>query len=314
MAEAAQNSTEPDAELTSVASVRPSTVMLADVIGMSRLYASAGDLRAVEAIARCRNVLRDLVQAQGGRIVRTMGERVMALFGAADSAALAATRMHLAIESMPTHEDVKLTMRIAFHTGSVIQREDEVFGETVDMTAAMLGQASRGQTLIYEPTIETLSPIVRNCVRRLHGIHENVGAALPIWELAWRQSADITDVLSIPQIRRALSAVLRLTYQGQTVVRRRGNEALRIGRDAAGEILVQDRKASRQHFSIERKAQGFVLRDHSTNGTYVTPKGEREIVLLGDELLLTGTGVITLGQARAQAVDVIEYFCEDGGS
>src|SRR5438045_3762252 len=215
MAEAAQNSTEPDAELTSVASVRPSTVMLADVIGMSRLYASAGDLRAVEAIARCRNVLRDLVQAQGGRIVRTMGERVMALFGAADSAALAATRMHLAIESMPTHEDVKLTMRIAFHTGSVIQREDEVFGETVDMTAAMLGQ---------------------------------------------------------------------------------------------------DRKASRQHCSIGRKAQGFVLRDHSTNGTYVTPKGEREIVLLGDELLLTGTGVITLGQARAQAVDVIEYFCEDGRS
>jgi adenylate cyclase len=313
MAEALHSSSEPDAELTSVAAQREGTVMLADVIGMSRLYAGVGDLRAVETIARCRNVLREIVEAQGGRIVRTMGERLMALFRAGDMAALAATRMHLAVEAMPPHEDVKLAMRIAFSTGALIQRDDEVFGETVDITAGMLNQASKAQTLTSEATVETLGPIVRNCVRRFHAMNESDGTTRPIWELAWRRSPDITDVLSIPQMSRT-SSVLRLFYHGQTVVRRRGNEALRVGRDDGCDVLVQDRKASRHHCTIERKAQGFVLRDHSTNGTYVTPKGESEVVLLGDELPLTGNGVITLGQARAQAVDVIEYSCEDGGS
>jgi len=41
---------------------------------------------------------------------------------------------------------------------------------------------------------------------------------------------------------------------------------------------------------------------------------EREIILLGHEMTLSGNGVITLGQTRAQAADIIEYFCEDGRS
>jgi adenylate cyclase len=293
-----------------IAENREATVLLADVLGMSRLYESAGDLRAVEAIARCRNSLRETVQSDGGRVVRTMGERIMALFRSPDAAALAAARMHVAVEALAPYESVALALRIAFHSGPVIQREDEVFGETIDITARILSQAVKGQTLTYEPTATRLSPFVRNCLRRFHSAEDALVAKEPVWEVAWRLSPDITDVMGVPSAPRATAALLRLVYRGETLVRRRGNEALRIGRDEDCDLSVQDRKVSRQHCTIERRREGFILRDHSTNGTYVTANGEREVVLLGDEVVLAGSGLIALGQSHAQAAETIEYHCD----
>jgi adenylate cyclase len=288
-----------------IAEARDATVLLADVIGIGKLY----DLKALEAIARCRNSLQDTIQAEGGRIVRTMGERIMALFRTPDAAALAAARMQVAVEALPSHEAVKLAIRIAFHSGAVTQRESEVFGETVDITAKILAQALKAQTLTYETTANTLSPLVRNCLRHFHDAGDAFGGAQPLWELAWRQSPDITDATGIATSARRPQAVLRLVYRGQTLVRRRGNEAVRVGREEHCEIFVSDRKVSRQQCTIERKGDSFILRDHSTNGTYVTRAGEREMLLLGDEVSLEGSGIIALGQSSAERAEVIEYHC-----
>lgn len=288
---------------TDTARAREGTVLLADMIGISKLYAAAGDLQAVELIARCRNGLRDVVQAESGRVLRTMGERLMALLSTPESAALAATRMHLAVEALPPHAGVRLGLRVAFHHGSLVQREDEVFGDTVDATARMLDSANKGQTFLSSSCLPTLSPIMRACVRRLGG--ESDGSTNAPLELAWRQNPDVTDLGDRPAS--APQPVLRLTYKGQTFVRRRANEALVIGRDDSCDVVVQERKASRQHCTIERKANGFVLRDHSSNGTYVKPADDREMIVLRDELTLRGAGVIAFGQSLSETPEPMQY-------
>jgi adenylate cyclase len=53
-----------------------------------------------------------------------------------------------------------------------------------------------------------------------------------------------------------------------------------------------------------------VLQDHSTNGTYVTADGEREILLQREDLTLRGHGWMAFGQPRASTTDIVEYFCE----
>jgi len=289
------------------ARAREGTVLFADMIGISNLYAAAGDLQAVGLIARCRNGLRDVVQAEGGRVLRTMGERLLALLSAPDSAALAATRMHLAVEALPPHAGVRLGLKVAFHHGSLIQREDEVFGDTVDATSRMLDAANKGQTLLSSSCLPSLSPAVRACVRRLGG--EPDGSSNAPLELAWRQSPDVTYIgerpPSLPQ------PVLRLTYKGQTIVRRRANEALLIGRDESCDVVVQERKASRQHCTIERKANGFVLRDHSSNGTYVKPADDLEMIVLQDELTLRGAGLIAFGQPLSETPEPMEYGSQE---
>ena len=76
------------------------------------------------------------------------------------------------------------------------------------------------------------------------------------------------------------------------------------------QLVIADHKASRQHCTIERRQDKFMLRDHSTNGTFVTVDGELEVVLQREEFQLRKRGWIALGQSRGDTREVVEFFCE----
>ena len=289
---------------------RQAAVLFADVTGSTRLYEAAGDARAVEAIGRCLESLRRVTQACGGRVVKSMGDGVMALFPSADAAADAAARMHGAVDALPPLDSHKLGVRIGFHAGPVIQRDDDVFGDTVNLAARLVEQATKGQVLTSADTVSRLTPALRNATRRLYDIAVRGKAeALPLCELLWRKDAAVTDFPVGQAARRR--ALLRLRYGAKELVRRRQAESISCGRDAASAVVVAEPKASRQHCTIERRLDSFVLRDHSSNGTYVTVAGlGQETVLRREELVLRGHGWIAFGQPRAQSVEVLEYWCE----
>lgn len=61
--------------------------------------------------------------------------------------------------------------------------------------------------------------------------------------------------------------------------------------------MINHSGASRIHATIERRRDKWVLIDHSTNGTFVTFAGERELRLHREELILRGDGIISFGQS-----------------
>src|SRR5438132_753259 len=180
---------------------RQTTVLFADVSGSTKLYETAGDAAALTAIGRCIEHMRKAAESTGGRVVKTIGDEIMALFPSPDAAAGAASEMHATIEQLPEVGGAKLGVRVGFHSGPVIQREDDVFGDTVNMAA-------------------------------------------------------------------------------------------RLGEQA------------------ERRQDKWVLKDHSTNGTYVTAEGDSEMLLQREELTLRKHGWIAFGQPRSGTTEVVEYFCD----
>jgi adenylate cyclase len=68
--------------------------------------------------------------------------------------------------------------------------------------------------------------------------------------------------------------------------------------------------ASRQHCTIDRRGDRFVLKDHSTNGTFVTIEGDTELFLQREELALRKHGWIAFGQPRSGATQIVEFFCD----
>src|SRR2546423_7189059 len=80
---------------------RQSTVLFADVSGSTQLYQVAGDTTAHGAISGCLEVMRKAVEAARGRVVKTMGDEVMALFPSADAAVAAAATMLGAVDALP---------------------------------------------------------------------------------------------------------------------------------------------------------------------------------------------------------------------
>jgi class 3 adenylate cyclase len=290
---------------------RQATVLFADVTGSTKLYELAGDAKAVEAIGHCIEVLRKAVDACAGRVVKTIGDEVMALFPTPDAAADAAARMHMAVETLPAISGHKLAVRVGFHTGPVVQRDNDVFGDTVNLASRLVEQAVKGQVLTCDDTAALLTPALRNSMRRLYSITvKGKSGEIALCELIWRRSPDVTDLSTSTSRLRLPRAKLRLKYGERVLVMRRENDSLLIGREPTCQFVIADPRASRQHCTIERRQDRFVLQDHSGNGTYVTVAGEKEIVLQREDFPLRNQGWIAFGQPRAEATDVLEYFCE----
>jgi adenylate cyclase len=292
-------------------SARETTVLFADVSGSTKLYETAGDARALEGIRNCIHKLRQIAELSAGRVVKTMGDAVLVLFASPSEAASAAARMHVAIESLPPIGGTRLAVRIGFNWGPVIQEQEDVFGDTVNLAFRIVEQARAGEILTSEETAGHLVPALRSNARRLHPIQVK-GKAVPVvlWELVWRQSPDVTDMATTRSALKLPTSRLVLKYQGRDLIRRRNSETLVIGRDAGCHLVIEDQKASRQHCTIEKRLDKFILKDHSTNGTFVTVEGESEIVLQREDVTLRKRGWITFGQRRAETTDVVEYECE----
>jgi adenylate cyclase len=285
------------------------TVLFADVTGSTQLYESAGDEAAAQAIAQCIGAFSDATRLAGGQVVKEIGDEVMAIFPSPDAAAIAATRMHLAVEALPPVAGTRLGARIGFHTGPVVRRDNDLFGDTVGIAEGLAGHAAKGQVLTSEETAALLSPVLKSCTRVLYSVElKGKAGSVALCELVWRQGPDITvtDEMAA-SILAASAGKLSLKLAGTQIM---AEPPLSIGRDRDCEVVITSENASRQHCTIERRREKFVLRDHSTNGTYVTVEGEQEFALHREEYVLRGHGWISFGEPRAEASESLEYYCE----
>ena len=289
---------------------RKTTVMFATFIGASSVAEVAGEGAAQEAIARCVERIGAAAKSCGGRLVKTMHDRAMILIATPDSAADASVAIHTAVNDLPPVAAVKLSVGIGFHYGPVIQKETDVFGDTVNLAARLGETAAKGQVITAQETGALLSAIYRPWVRNLGAVEvKGRSDQVEICELVWR--ADDSATL-VGQQRRAAgneSLKLKLKYRGGEVVRRREKDAVIVGRDPECGLVVEDDQASRHHCTIERRGDKFVLSDTSSNGTYVTIQGEKEVLLQREELTLSKRGWIAFGQPRAAAKEAVEFIC-----
>ena len=53
----------------------------------------------------------------------------------------------------------KLGVRIGFHHGPVLQRDDDVFGDTVNLAARLVAQAKKGEIILSTETAALLGPV-----------------------------------------------------------------------------------------------------------------------------------------------------------
>ncbi len=293
-------------------SERQATVLFADVSGSTKLYEVAGDAKALEAISSCLAAARRATESAGGRVVKTIGDEVMAVFPAPDAAATAAAEMQGHIDALPEVAGTKLGVRIGFHCGPVLQQDDDIFGDTVNMAARLTAQAKKSEIITSADTASLLGPVYRSMVRDLYSITvkgkaDEIGLA----ELVWRRDADATVYAGARPKTRTVAGGLRLRYRGQETVRRRENDSAAIGRDVNCDLVVDDDMASRNHCTIERRQDKFWLKDHSTNGTYVTFEGDAELLLQREEVTLRKHGWISFGHPREPGVEAVEFFCDE---
>jgi class 3 adenylate cyclase len=284
-------------------------VLFADISGSAKLYENLGDAEALATIDRCLALIKQVCVDGGGRVVKTIGDEVMAVFPGADGAARAATDMQARISSQRTSHGTPLAIHVGFHFGPVLEEGADVFGDTVTVAARLSNLARGGQVFTSSETVAALPPVLRARTRDHHaqtvkGKQQDIG----LFELVWQETEDELTALSTRLELRP--AQLKLVHGDQHLELSNAKPSLSIGRDPQNDLVIGDRKASRMHAHIERRRDKFVLVDHSSNGTYVTVDNEAEIALRREELVLRGRGRVSFGHAyQDDPSEVLTFIC-----
>lgn len=269
---------------------------------------SANDRPQVEPMGRrlrCVEALAQAAELSGGRVLRRQGDAIMALFATSDAAAAAATRMHAYVET--GGEASELRVRIGLQSGPVTQDGHEVLGDTVNLALEFSRLAQNGQIVTSAETAASLNPGVQAAVRPLAS--SGAGSGLKLREVAWRDaSSKILGAQKDASARRPTA--IRLAYGDKVLVRRREWDVVTIGRDPDLDFVITQQVVSRRHCDVIRREGRFMLRDHSTNGTFVRVEGEGEVHIHVGELVLAKSGWIAPGLSGDATEDVVRYWCE----
>ncbi len=291
---------------------RQAAVLFANVTDAAALRESRGREAALEAVERCVGKLRESVESSHGRVVKVLGDHVMAVFATPDAAAFAASSMQYAVDGLAPPGGPRLGVGVGFHYGELIQSGDDFFGGTVNLAARLAEKAATGDIITSQETSRQLGAMFRPFIRPPYALHvKGKTEEVQVCELIWRQAGEQTLSFANRTPVKEDPRVLRLKYRDREILCRRHNDLIVLGREVGCDLVIADKMASRHHCTIERRQDKFVLADQSANGTYVTPgKEAAEILLRREEITLVKHGWIAFGQPRSEAEAVAEYFCE----
>ncbi|HEX5418626.1 MAG TPA: adenylate/guanylate cyclase domain-containing protein [Gammaproteobacteria bacterium] len=290
-------------------------ILFADVVGSTQLYEQLGDNHARETVGLCLEIMREATEANGGNVIKTMGDEVMSTFPTADAAMNAARRMQERISTAPElhHETGQVAIRIGCHFGPVVQEQRDIFGSAVHIANRMTSQAKAKQIITTLSMVERLSPEWQSMARQID-IATVRGKAdeVVLFEVLWQPEEATSMLPTVPWTKRKRSRRLSLRYQGKEIMVGEGRKSVTLGRAEDNDLVVKGNLISRLHARVEASRDKFTLFDESTNGTFVQTDTGEEIFVRRDSTQLTGEGVIGLGRvAQPGTALAVHYVVED---
>ena len=175
----------------------------------------------------------------------------------------------------------------------VDRASESPFGETHQY---LLEQAFPGQIVATKTVIGHLSEASR---ARLQVVEQNSAEQLGGIEL-YRVICDEATITRIAlstlhQENSSAPRCLCLRWRENTMDLQPNKPRLTIGRGDESDIRIDSDLTSRIHAHLGFHETNFVLEDRSTNGTFVKIEQDDEVFLHNEQIVLRGSGVISLG-------------------
>jgi class 3 adenylate cyclase len=141
------------------------TFLFTDLKGSTELYDRVGDIVAYDLVREHFRVLNEIVAAEAGAVVKTIGDAVMATFPTPDRALAAALRMR---DSVRVIKD-DLLIKIGVHEGPclavTLNDRLDYFGQTVNIAARVQGLADSQAILATKSVVDNpqVSKMLASC-------------------------------------------------------------------------------------------------------------------------------------------------------
>jgi adenylate cyclase len=172
-------------------SVGSTTLMFTDLRNSTRMYREIGDAPAFGRVREHFEILEKAVAAEGGSIIKTMGDAIMAAFRHPVSAVRAIWTVQ---KQLAARGDPPLSLKVGIHNGPCIvvnlNERLDYFGSTVNITARLPNFSAGGEIILSEPIrndqeviefLEKNAPL--NSLTRFQGEIRGYDNSMDLWRI-----------------------------------------------------------------------------------------------------------------------------------
>ena len=133
------------------------TILFSDIESSTRHWERRGDVDARILIDRHNRLLFPVIRKFKGRVIKTLGDSIMASFKDADNAVKAAIAMQQVLKRERQKDKYfSLHCRIGLHTGKGIVEYDDIYGDVVNVAAKVQAEAQGDQIYLTQSTLARL--------------------------------------------------------------------------------------------------------------------------------------------------------------
>jgi class 3 adenylate cyclase len=288
------------------------TVLFADLRGSTGLYESLGNSHATRLVTDSVGSLCQVVLARQGRVIKTLGDGLMATFVDTRAAVQAAGEMQHVLQAAAGQQDTGravpqepvLKLQLALARGEVVDIDGDCFGDAVNVSARLLDHAGDNEVLATAEVLGDLPEPTRQHFRSLDRIQlRGRGEAVHVYLLTPQRGHDFAATTCERIDGAPHSEGLRISWLDTHQVYAPPSLPVILGRSPQATHCIDDTRVSRLHARIDWHGGTFQLSDLSYNGSFVRFDNDAAIVSLRrGQCTLHGRGVIGLGAPPVDAL------------
>ena len=211
---------------TSVAQRRPAAILVADIVGYTRLMEADENYTYLWQTRLRTQILDPTVAEYTGRMVKNTGDGFIAVFDSARAATECALALQEAVATRTIIQpmDRRITYRMAVNVADIIMEEDDVYGDGVNVAARLQTYAEPGTVVISGAVAERV------------GEHRGV-SVLDLGDLHLRNLGRPVRVLALRSGRGAGTARRRCATRVRAPTVHRGTAVPYAADQSGGEVL-----------------------------------------------------------------------------
>lgn len=135
------------------------TVVFTDLVGFSSWSVRVGDAATLELLREMAVAIEPPMLAESGRVIKRLGDGVMAVFPNPDAAVRAVYRARAAMDEVEV-AGYRPRMRVGIHTGSPLPVGSDWLGVDVTVAARTMECGGDGNVMITQASLDRLDPTV----------------------------------------------------------------------------------------------------------------------------------------------------------
>ncbi len=180
---------------------KPVTVMFTDIVDSTRYWDVQGDLQGRLMVDQHNRLVFPVIKKFKGKIIKTIGDAVMASFRSPDNALRAAIGIQQALAAYRAkNENFNLEIRIGMHTGGAIVEKRDVFGDTVNIAARVEGESDANEILISQDTKEKLEDDDFHLSRKTSFVPKGKTNRIVVYSCDWEKAYSQTEGIDFDAI------------------------------------------------------------------------------------------------------------------